>query len=758
VAWESGFERTHDAATMNIQSTNSEFELAEQFALYTRKHCFITGKAGTGKTTLLKRIVRQTHKSVVVVAPTGVAAINAGGVTIHSMFGLPLTCFVPSDDSVDLNLATNRRRLLHEHMHFRKDKVRVLREMDTLIIDEISMVRCDIFDAVDFVLRTVRRSQQPFGDIQVILFGDMHQLPPVIKDPEWNILKAYYRSPYFFDSQVYRQLNASEIELQTIYRQSDARFLSLLSHIRDRRMDETDCEQLRKRYNPDFKPAEKGYVLLSTHNQKANDINASEMAKLPGRTYSFEAEIEGDFSENLFPCDRVMHLKTGAQVMFIRNDTEAGRYYNGKLATIKRIDEDEDEIRVAFNESGEDYLLHRETWENIEYGVDPGSGEVVKHELGIFSQFPLRLAWAITIHKSQGLTFDKVIIDAGRSFAAGQVYVALSRCRSLEGIVLHSLIPSTALLNDRRISDFSAAHHSVDELQEVFLREKNMYARHLLLRLFAFSGLSAHLDDWLALLNAREVSDKDAALTLHGRVAAQVQEIDAIAGKFQLQLQKILAAGDKDANSAALKERCEKAIGYFTERIATELIAPLRAHINGLAYKKKMKRYLAQVQLIEEACWRKTEQLYEGRFMNEKLYAGEIAHSKNKLAAVVSSATSPKKEKGGTFKDTLDLHRQGKSPAEIAAIRGLTIGTIKHHIAKWILLGEINVYDVLPADTVDSVMAFMKESGSFRAGKIRAGTQNKYDFNDIQMIVGHVSRINKEVQETAERPHEARAD
>jgi ATP-dependent DNA helicase PIF1 len=341
--------------------TNAEFDLAEQFALYTRKHCFITGKAGTGKTTLLKRIVERTKKNVVVVAPTGVASINAGGVTIHSMFGLPLTCFVPSDDSVDLNRATNRLRMLHEHIHFRKDKLQVLREMDMLIIDEVSMVRCDLFDVIDFVLRTVRRNHQPFGDAQILLFGDMHQLPPVVKEEDWNILKSYYRSPYFFDSLVWPQLEAAEIELQKIYRQSDERFLALLNNIRNRKIDADDYERLHERYNPDFKATEKGYVLLATHNAKADGVNDSELAKLPGRTCSFEAQIEGEFPEHMFPCGRILHLKAGAQVMFIRNDTEDGQYYNGKLAVVKKIDRDN--ITVTFNEGGKDYALHREKWE-----------------------------------------------------------------------------------------------------------------------------------------------------------------------------------------------------------------------------------------------------------------------------------------------------------------------------------------------------------------------------------------------------------
>jgi hypothetical protein len=719
--------------------TNAEFDLAEQFALYTRKHCFITGKAGTGKTTLLKRIVERTQKNVIVVAPTGVAAINAGGVTIHSMFGLPLTCFVPNDDFVDLNLATNHRRLRQEHIHFRKDKLRVLREMDLLIIDEVSMVRCDMFDVIDFVLRTIRRNDQPFGDAQVLLFGDMHQLPPVVKEPEWNILKSYYRSPYFFDSLVWPQLQAAEIELLKIYRQSDERFLMLLNNIRNRRMDADDYERLHKRYNPNFKATEKGYVLLATHNSKADGVNASELAKLPGRMFSFEAQIEGEFPEHMFPCNQTLHLKPGAQVMFIRNDTEDSRYYNGKLAVVKQIDLDN--ITVTFNDDRKDYALHREKWENINYSLDEESGQVVKKELGTFSQFPLRLAWAITIHKSQGLTFDKVIIDAGRSFAAGQVYVALSRCRSLEGIVLHSLIPSTALINDQRIGEFSAAHHSTGELQNVFVREKNRYANHLLLRLFTFTKLAPPLEEWRELIEKKDLPDKDAASTLHADICMRVNEINATAGRFQLQLQRIFAAMESDPHhTETLKERCDKAIRYFTDQLAL-IITPLRAHINGLAYKKKVKRYLQHVQLIEEFCWNIIDRLYHGRFLDEKLYTGELAHAKDKFAQVVSSATRSKKEKGGTFKDTLDLHRKRKTIPEIAAIRGLTDGTIKQHIARWIATGEINVYDVLPAEMIEKVMAFIEEKKSLTLGEIRSSLGNTFNYDDIRMIVSHALRI-----------------
>ena len=518
------------------QMTNAEFELAEQFALHTRRHCFVTGKAGTGKTTLLKRIVEQTHKNVVVVAPTGVAAINAGGVTIHSMFGLPLTCFTPNDDPVDLNVATNRRGM-REHLHFREEKLRVLREMDLLIVDEVSMVRCDTLDAIDFVLRTVRGSAQPFGGVQVLLFGDMHQLPPVAKEAQWSILRAWYRSPYFFDSMVWPQLHAAEIELQTIYRQSDARFLALLNHIRHRQMGADDFERLRERYDPNFAATAAGYVLLATHNHKADSVNAAELEKLPGRLVAFEAQIEGEFPAPLFPCDATLHLKVGAQVMFIRNDSAEGRYYNGKLAVVKSIDDAN--ITVTFNDSAEDYALHREVWENVGYSVEAESGSVVKRELGSFSQFPLRLAWAITIHKSQGLTFDRIIVDAGRSFAAGQVYVALSRCRSLEGIVLSSLITPNALHGDRRIGEFSVSHHSASELRDALPREKALYANHLLLRLFTFTGLSAHMQEWQGLIARLKSPDQEAAAALCAHIAAQQREICVTADKFERQLQRL---------------------------------------------------------------------------------------------------------------------------------------------------------------------------------------------------------------------------
>jgi hypothetical protein len=718
---------------------NVELELAEQYVLYTRKHCFLTGKAGTGKTTFLRKLVKATKKNLIIAAPTGVAAVNAGGVTLHSMFGLPLTCFVPSDDPVDPVIATNRARLLSEHLRLRREKIDVLRELDLLIIDEVSMVRCDILDAVDLVLRTVRGNPQPFGDVQLLLIGDVHQLPPVARDREWNVLERYYRSPFLFDSLVWPQLAPVRIELQAVYRQSDARFLELLNNIRHRAPSEDDLRLLRERYRPGFAPTEPGYVLLSSHNYKADSVNSAGLASLAGRVHAFTAEITGEFPENSFPCDATVQLKVGAQVMFIRNDTEGGAYYNGKLATVKSIEGTE--ITVIFRESGQDYMLHRETWESIGYRLDEQSGELKPEVLGTFSQYPLRLAWAITIHKSQGLTFDKVIIDAGGSFAPGQVYVALSRCRSLDGIILHSLIAAGALREDRRIDAFGAGHHRSSELAERLPAARTEYASYLLTRLFSFTALTARLDEWQALIAATTLPDRPAAVALHERIREQAGEIESVAEKFRRQLKRLQEALRGDAGTLPLlKERCCKAIEYFTGQIATELARPLRAHINRLAYRKKVKRYLAVVQLIETGCWNAIERLYEGKFFDEPLYTDTPRHAREHEETVVTSLTSGSQEKGGTFRDTLDLHRQGKTASQIATLRGMSLATIKSHLARWIEHGEVSVYDVVPAETIAAVLAFLREHTGASLKEIRSGTGDQFDWNDLRMIIAHSSR------------------
>ncbi|MGH8320313.1 MAG: helix-turn-helix domain-containing protein, partial [Steroidobacteraceae bacterium] len=485
--------------------------------------------------------------------------------------------------------------------------------------------------------------------------------------------------------------------------------------------------------------------LLTTHNHQADSVNASELSALPDRAHSFAAEIDGEFPEALYPCDRVLEIKVGAQVMFIRNDTEAGAYYNGKLATVKRIRGAE--ITVAFRDSGADYTLHRETWENIGYDVDEDTGKVERQVLGTFSQYPLRLAWAITIHKSQGLTLDKVIVDAGRSFAAGQVYVALSRCRSLEGMVLRSHITAAALREDPRIDAFSASHQVVGELQCVLETGKAEYAGHLLQRLFSFSRLSAHLAEWRERMAATpNLPDREQATELQERIGQQLGEIEGTAEKFRRQLRRLTEqSGGVAGGLPVLTERCDKAIEYFTGLLALEILAPLREHIESVRGKKKLKRYLAHVEPLERSCQDKIEALYGAQLLDPRLYTGTPRHTRQgpERGARTSQATTANRgrtERGAAVVDTLRLHREHKTPAEIAALRALTVGTIKSHLTRLIGSGEIEIHEVLPAEMIRTVMAFLESHGDASLTEIHAATGDHFDYNDLRMVMAHWSR------------------
>lgn len=720
---------------------NSEFDIASQFALYTNQHIFLTGKAGSGKTTLLKHIAEKTTKNFVIVAPTGVAAINAGGTTIHSMFHLPLSSFVPSNDFVDVNLTTNRKMLL-SRLRLSRDKRRLIEELDLLIIDEVSMVRADILDAVDFVLKAIRRNtREPFGGVQVMLIGDMHQLPPVTRDHEWAVLQQYYQSPYFFDSLVWKNLDAVQIELKKIYRQSDEVFLNILNNIRNKEMQEEDYLHLEKRYNPQFAPSDEGYILLSTHNNKANAVNEYELNKLPKKIFSFDAEVEGEFPEHMFPCEQTVSLKEGAQVMFIRNDIE-GNYYNGRLAKIIYLDEDE--IKVSFNDNKQIFTLHRETWENISYTMDATTEKIEKKLQGTFSQYPLRLAWAITIHKSQGLTFDKVIIDAGQSFAAGQVYVALSRCRTLEGIVLHSRITQNVLYSDEKINVFSASHHKSLQLENILAEAKIRFAKLQLKKLFTFEKLSDRIMEWKEMIDAKEIPEKEKAISLQAEIKNQLLSINDTAGKFQNQLSQLLNDFENDEkNISAIKERGNKAIDYFTALIFNSLISPVHEHTQQLAYKAKIKKYVQQVQILEDNFWNKINQLYNASFLDEQLFTAEKKFTKQSLKSIKSSITSSKKAKGGTYTDTLDLYKQGKTIDEIASIRSLASSTIKSHFAKWILSGEIDIHSILSKEKVEKVEKFLEKNSADNFGALKSNFGNELDYGDIRMVVNHVVRIKK---------------
>jgi hypothetical protein len=427
---------------------SNPYECAMEFAVNTDRDIFITGKAGTGKTTFLHKFREETAKQVAIVAPTGVAAINAGGTTIHSFFQLPFTPFAPTPEG---------RSSLISRIKMNKRRRSVIRELEVLVIDEISMVRADVLDAIDAVLRSIRnRREEPFGGVQMIFIGDMHQLSPVAKTDEWSIISDYYDSVYFFSSHVIQKYPPTYIEFDRIFRQSDNQFINVLNEVRNNSLSSEGISLLKSRYFPEFIPqAEENYITLTTHNYSADSINNTELDKLKSPIHEFHAVIKGNFPENAYPIDEVLELKEGAKVMFIKNDIETPRrFYNGKIGVIISIDGDQ--ITVECPGDRDEIIVTPLIWENIQYNTNPENNTIEEKIIGTFEQIPLRLAWAITIHKSQGLTFDKAIIDAGNAFSPGQVYVALSRCRSLEGIVLKSRVNYESIRVDDQVVQFSS--------------------------------------------------------------------------------------------------------------------------------------------------------------------------------------------------------------------------------------------------------------------------------------------------------------
>jgi hypothetical protein len=457
---------------------NEIFDLAYRFVTETSENIFLTGKAGTGKTTFLKYLKENCSKNIIVAAPTGVAAINAGGVTLHSLFQLPFNPFLPTSAS---------KSELLEKLKFNRQRQDLLRKVELLIIDEISMVRCDTMDAIDTILRSVRRKRNlPFGGVQLLCIGDLYQLPPVVKRDEMNILQQFYCSEFFFDSLVIKEQMPILIELNKIYRQKEDSFVDILNKVRNNIMTADDFEDLHQRFYPDFRPSfEEKYITLTSHNNQADQINYRELQKLLAPSFIYNAEIENDFPQNMYPAEGSLVLKEGAQVMFLKNDVEK-RYFNGKIGVVKSLKQDE----IVVECDGEDIYVLQETWQNSRYTLSRDEGKLVQEVLGTFTQFPLRLAWAITIHKSQGLTFEKVMIDAGAAFSSGQVYVALSRCTSLDGIVLLSKIPSAAIYSNQNVIKGQQTLTPKGSLAERFAGARQIYTQQLLEEIFSFNEIN----------------------------------------------------------------------------------------------------------------------------------------------------------------------------------------------------------------------------------------------------------------------------
>ncbi|RRB07025.1 HRDC domain-containing protein [Larkinella rosea] len=539
---------------------NEKLQLAHDFILHTNRNVFLTGKAGTGKTTFLHQIKQLTSKRLVVVAPTGVAAINAGGVTIHSLFQLPFGPLIPG--------ATSR-----ESKKFNREKIKILRTLDLLIIDEISMVRADVLDGIDEVLRRFRHRSEPFGGVQLLLIGDMQQLPPVIRDDDWTFLKPYYDTGYFFGSLALRKTPYISIELLHIYRQSDLRFVEILNSIREKRVTRPQLEELNQRYISQFSPDEnEGYITLSTHNNSAQQLNNQKLLALDTESHTFEATIEGEFPVQAYPTEAQLELKVGAQVMFIKNDISREKlFYNGKIGQITDIDEDC--IYVKCPHETDTLEVTRMEWLNIRYSLNSVTNEIREEPIGKFNQYPLKLAWAITIHKSQGLTFERAIIDAASAFAHGQVYVALSRCKTLEGLVLRAPIPSQSIKTELILEEF----HEQVQLQvpdEAELRNsKQLNQENLLVELFSFDRTDYLVNKCLRLFNEHAGSlDVEVHTVLSQFKTLFSEKVRNITIRFQRLLPSYFLENQLPEENEALQERVQKAGAYFNTLITNELL------------------------------------------------------------------------------------------------------------------------------------------------------------------------------------------
>ena len=676
---------------------NQELRTAWEFVENTGRSIFLTGKAGTGKTTFLKTVVERSRKRPIVVAPTGVAAINAGGVTIHSFFQLPLSPYVPGAKT-------------KERFDFSKQKRQLIASVDLLIIDEISMVRADLLDAIDDVLRRYRDHTKPFGGLQLLMIGDLAQLTPVVTPADERLLRGYYDTPYFFGSKALQLTDYVTIQLEKVYRQQDDSFLSILNDIRHGHPSAHTLQLLNSRYV--MPPQGQSFIRLTTHNQLADHYNETELAQLKGKLFWYKAEVDGTFPEYSFPTSATMVLKVGAQVMFIKNDP-SGRhlYYNGRIGHVTYVDEK----KVLVLCEGDEKAIEVEPleWENTRYTINPDTREIVSDVQGTFRQLPLRLAWAITIHKSQGLTFDRVVIDAGQSFAPGQVYVALSRCRTLEGLFLATPIEARAVINDQRVEGYiahqeQAARESISQLP--VLRQE--YERHLLLQLFDFRTLFQTEESMVRLMAEHFLRSHSDLMQLHNQTyAALRQQVMDVSLKWTAQIK----AMPTDAlHQPPFLDRVGRSAAYFAQQIDTLMMKPIHLTASITSNNKRAMSRLSD--LLPEL----RQQWFIHRTLLAKMAETEFTvttYLKERQMAMLDAADDqalrrllrPKKEK--TTEVTLRLFNQGMTKEQIAAERSVTTGTVMGHLATLVGEGRLKIEQVITPERRQKIEKVVRTVG-----------------------------------------------
>lgn len=728
----------------------------------TNQSVFLTGKAGTGKTTLLKEILGKTHKNSVVVAPTGIAALNAGGVTIHSMFQLPFASFIPSEtDSAYFseNLKFETRQTLFRHFRMNSTRLSVIRNLELLIIDEVSMLRADLLDAIDFMLQRVRRNTAPFGGVQVLFIGDLLQLPPIVRNEEWQVLKKYYQSPFFFESWVIKSHPPIYIELEKVYRQENEDFIKILNHLRNNTVENSDINTLNKYYRPDFNPKDfPGYITLTTHNAKADNLNNAALDELKGVEFVIKPEIEGDFPERIYPIDSDLRLKVGAQVMFIKNDiSPEKRFYNGKIGMVESLEEGE--VNVRFLDNKEVIKVDKYEWNNIRYTINESSKDVSEEVLGTYVQYPLKLAWAITVHKSQGLTFEKAILDVSESFAPGQTYVALSRLRSLDGLVLLKKIPTELIPADQNVADYAKNKSGEDELENKLQSESQKYLVSQLLKSFDFDVL---IQLWrnhkFSYDSELPNSPKRKFQTWINEVFAVLQEIEDPSKKFRRLLQSITSTNEID--TAYLKERTLKAFDYFAEKISAAHLE-LLLKMEEVSRIKRMKEFYRELEELDNICTEKMKALLRSEIwlkaviekseINKELFANkEILSYKTTISKQAKdkfkeshlilgeekyySREKKKKKKKQTTEETFELWQEYKSVEKVAEVRKLSQGTIYGHLLKLLILGRVSSIEILEENEHREIREVLLENSEKSNTEIYEMLNQKYSFDLIRLV------------------------
>lgn len=727
----------------------------------TNQNVFLTGKAGTGKTTLLKKIIASTYKNYIIVAPTGVAAINAGGVTIHSMFQLPFGPFLPTDQytNYDGHAAYETKKTIQRHFKVRADKRAILNSLELLIIDEVSMLRPDTLDAIDLMLQYVRFNKKPFGGVQMLFIGDLLQLSPIIRPHEWDVMSQYYDGKFFFHSHVLRQEQPIYMELTKIWRQSDEQFINLLQKLRINELDQDVKDTLAPYVDPNFDIKDyPGYIVLTTHNQQADSINEVALANISEREVSFDADIIGDFPENFYPIEYRLLLKRGAQVMFIKNDPAfEKRYYNGKIGFVKSISRDE--LIVRFPEQNMDIEVEKFVWENIRYTINPMTQEIQEDVIGTFTQYPLRLAWAITVHKSQGLTFEKAAIDISKIFAPGQAYVALSRLTSLNGLKLLQPVMSKNISIEEAVLNYEKYKTSQEELTKNLTSYTQDFLNDICMRSFDYKDVKR----WSNAMREEIRGTGENTLVYKERkwienLDLKIDELVSVAEKFQVSLKYIL--GPQIAELNFLFERIDKAYLYFHERwIEAEKMILKKLH--ELAYVSRVKEFENDVREIESYVMSHLRNLERIRKLIQCMRAGipldkqslstkgieniklnlikEIGDipltDLKSLAKIDKGKKSGDKElKKSTYELTMELWQKSKDIKEVASIRKLTNQTVFGHLVKYVEKGELAVEELIELDKLKLIYQKLKGKKDFESlTEMRGYLNDEFDYGQLKL-------------------------